>query len=73
MRRRWKRISGRYIPKYTKPLPWKLREELDIHEERVMYDEWDNYRDGFREPLEKNKIKFKISRNKFIPKHFFKC
>ena len=70
MRRRWKRQSGRYTPKYTENLPFKVREELDLHEERVLYDEWDNYRDGFREPLEKNKIKFYKLRGKRIPNNF---
>jgi len=62
--------SGRYTPKYVENIPFKLREELDILEERVLYDEWENYRDGWRSPPEKNRIKFLNSRNKRVPDHF---
>lgn len=68
--KRTRKNSGRYTPKYTENLPFHLREELDIVEERTLYDEWDNYRDGFRTPLEKNKIKHYLSRGKRIPNHF---
>ena len=70
MRKKWKRTSGRYVPKYHEKLPFNLRDEFDICEERVFYDEWENYRDGFRDLPEKNRVKFLKSRNKRIPNGF---
>jgi hypothetical protein len=63
MRRRWKRQSGRHVPKYNEHLPFNVREELDIHENRTLYDEWYNWRDGIRAPIERNKTKFLTKRN----------
>jgi len=70
MRKRSQRKSGRYSPDYNERLPFALREELDLFEERILYDEWTNYRDGFRALPEKNRIKFLKSRNKRIPTGF---
>jgi len=43
-----RRNSGRYVPRYSFNLPFDVREELDLHEERVMWDDWNDYRDGMR-------------------------
>lgn len=68
-----RRHSGRYSANYTNKLPFKVREELDLFDERPLYDDWQNYRDGFRAPMERNKIKFLKSRGKFIPDSFYSC
>ena len=51
MRKRWKRKSGYYVPKYDEMLPMKIRLEFDYLEERVLFDDWEDYRDGFRDSL----------------------
>ena len=52
-----RRNSGRYIPKYHEQLPFKIREENDVIEERALWDDWTDYRDGFRSNF--CKIRFK--------------
>ena len=65
--------SGRVSPKYIEKLPFKLREELDLFDERTFWDDWNDYRDGFREPIEKNRYKFLKKKNKLkkYPKYLF--
>ena len=49
MRTKCNRHSGRYTPSYSENLPFDLRGDLDIHEERVLFDDWNDYRDGMRD------------------------
>ena len=66
----WKKKSGRSSAKYHIKLPFAIREELDLFDENIYYNEWHNWRDGFRALPEKNRIKFLKSRKKQIPNGF---
>jgi hypothetical protein len=59
-----KRKSGRYIPKYTFNLPFKIREELDLHEYRTMWDDWIDWRDGMRASWDKLRFKRMMKKTK---------
>lgn len=60
-----KKRTGRYVPKYCEHIPFDVREENDYIEYRILWDDWEDYRDGQRnfcwgygdKPLlDKNKI-----------------
>ncbi len=51
MRKRWKRKSGEYVPKYCDNIPFRIRVKYDFLEERKMYNDWDDWRDGMRESI----------------------
>ena len=75
MRKKSKRKSGHYVPKYVERLPFNLRCELDLLEQRVLFDDWIDYRDGFREPFwcQKygNKPLLKKHEKRLIPKYLY--
>ena len=47
--------SGRITSELTIPKKIALEENLEVN--NIYYDEWNNYRDGFRRPIDNTKIR----------------